>query len=88
MTDREQNAPMQEGSLDGSLDAKKQGILVQVATDLPGRPQGDIIQMLTQRFSDAGIPVDAAEVRRLAESLPSVGSQGEAENEGPRAEGS
>lgn len=86
MTDREQNAPIEGGSLDGSANAKKQGILVQVATDLPGRPIGDIVQMLTQRFADAGLPVDHDEIRRLAGSLPSVDSQSEAENEKPRTE--
>jgi hypothetical protein len=42
--------------------------------------------MLTQRFSDAYIPADPAEIRRLAETLPSVDSQGTAENEQARAE--
>jgi len=86
MTNAEQNAPIEDGSLDSSVEAKKQGILVQVATDLPGRPLEDIIQMLTQRFSDAHIAADPAEIRRLAESLPSVDSQGTAENEQARAE--
>ncbi len=87
MTNAEyQNAPIEDGSLDSSVEAKKQGILVQVATDLPGRPLDDIMQMLTQRFSDAHIAADQDEIRRLAESLPSVDSQSTAENEQARAE--
>jgi hypothetical protein len=86
MTNAEQNAPIEDGSLDSSFEAKKQGILIQVATDLPGRPLDDIIQLLTQRFADARIPADPAEIARLASSLPSVDSQGAAENEQARAE--
>lgn len=86
MTKAEQNAPIEDGSRDSSVEAKKQGILIQVATDLPGRPLDDIVQMLTQRLADAGIPADPAEIRRLALSLPSVDSQGAAENEQARAE--
>ncbi len=81
----EQNAPIQDGSLDASAEAKKQGILVQVAADLPGRPAEEIEQMLSQRLSDAGLVADPDEVRALAASLPSVSSQSVAENEGPRA---
>lgn len=85
MTDREQNAPIQDGSLDSSAEAKKQGILVQVATDLPGRPLEDIVQMLGQRLTEAGLSAEPSEVRALAESLPSVTTQGEAENAEQRA---
>lgn len=86
MTNAEQDAPIEDGSLDASVEAKKQGILIQVATDLPGRPLDDIIQMLTQRLSDAQIAADPAEIRQLAESLPTVDSQSMAENEQARAE--
>jgi hypothetical protein len=80
MTDREQNAPIQHGSLDSSDEAKKQGILVQVAADLPNASLDDVVRMLGQRFTEAGIAADPAEVRSLAQSLPSVSSQAEAEN--------
>ena len=87
MTNAEyQNAPIEDGSLDSSVEAKKQGILIQVATDLPGRPLDEIVQMLTQRFSDAHITADQSEIHKLAESLPSVDSQSTAENEQARTE--
>jgi hypothetical protein len=80
MTDREQNAPIEHGSLDSSEEAKKQGILIQVAADMPNASAGEIEQMLAQRFADAGIAVEPAELRSLAGSLPSVDTQSQAEN--------
>jgi hypothetical protein len=80
-----QDAPIEHGSLDGSLDQKKQGILIQVAADTAGRSHTEVVAMLAQRLGDAGLPADAAEVDDLARNLPSVDSQRQAENRDARA---
>ncbi|MCU1408219.1 MAG: hypothetical protein JWM23_299 [Microbacteriaceae bacterium] len=79
-----QDAPVEHGSFDGSVDQKKQGILIQVAVDTVGQPRSEVVAMLTQRLGEAGLPADAAEIDDLARNLPSVGSQEEAENRGAR----
>jgi hypothetical protein len=80
MAPREQNEPVEAGSLDGSDEQKKQGILVQVAADLPGHPRSDVTAMLAQRLAEAGIAADDAEISRLAGSLPAVETLEEAQN--------
>jgi hypothetical protein len=55
-------------------------VLVQVASDTAGRRREDVVAMLGQRLRDAGITADAAELERLADALPTVNDQDQAEN--------
>jgi hypothetical protein len=80
MAEREQNEPIEAGSLDGSDAQKKQGILVQVAADLPGGSRSDVTAMLVQRLAEVGIEADDAEISRLVGSLPAVDSAEGAQN--------
>jgi hypothetical protein len=84
MGDATQDAPIEDGSFDGSVDQKKQGILIQVAVDTVGQPHSAVVAMLTQRLGEAGLPADAAEIDDLARNLPSVGSTSQAENRDAR----
>jgi hypothetical protein len=79
-----QDAPIEHGSFDGSVDQKKRGILIQVGADTTGQPHADVVAMLTQRLLEAGLPADDAEIDDLARHLPSVESQSQAENRDAR----
>lgn len=69
----EQNAPVQDGALDATADEKKRGILQQVAADSNGASDRDTALALNQRLTEAGLPVDEAELADLMASLPALG---------------
>lgn len=75
MTDAgEQNSPIMDGAEDAlddsGLDDKARGIIDQTEQDLAGHPEGDVLDALRQRFSEASVPVSAdvlaREARRIA----------------------
>jgi len=73
MNNGEQNAPVQEGALDATPEEKKRGILQQVAADNNGASSADTARALNQRLTEAGIPVDEAELGDLMAALPDLG---------------
>jgi hypothetical protein len=69
----QQNAPVQDGALDATADEKKRGLLQQVAADSNGVSEEETARALNQRLTEAGVPVDDAELRDLMAQLPSLG---------------
>ncbi|KGJ79777.1 hypothetical protein GY21_03730 [Cryobacterium roopkundense] len=67
----EQSEPVLDGSLDATLDAKRQGILDQVAADSTGLALDDVIAGLTQRLAEAEVPTSDARIRELAAMIVS-----------------
>jgi hypothetical protein len=73
MNNGQQNAPVQDGALDATSDEKKRGILQQVAADSNGASEEETARALNQRLTEAGVPVDDAELHDLMGQLPSLG---------------
>lgn len=62
-----------DAAQDGALERDKtDGIIAQTGEDLAGRPEGDVLEVLRQRFREADVPVDdetlANAARRIASS--------------------
>ncbi|KFF60947.1 hypothetical protein JF66_00920 [Cryobacterium sp. MLB-32] len=67
----EQNEPVLDGSLDATDEAKRQGILDQVAADSAGLPLDEVIFRLTQRLSESQVPTSDERIRELAAKIVS-----------------
>ena len=67
----EQNEPIMDGvhGEDGSRQAKTDGILAQSEQDFTGRPVEDVLDLLTQRFEQSGVPVDQDFLEREARRI-------------------
>jgi hypothetical protein len=72
MTD-EQNEPIMAGSDDAGHSEKIEGILAQVAADAPGSSREEVAALLKQRFDNAAIDLDDAEIAELAARVTSGG---------------
>jgi hypothetical protein len=70
-----QDEPVMSGSDEASRDEKVRGIVEQLTADMQLRPQEDSEKLLKQRFDDAGIAYDDAEVSRLARDVQQRPSQ-------------
>jgi hypothetical protein len=64
----EQNEPIMEGE-DGSQRAKADGILAQSEQDFTGHPLEDVLDLLRQRFEQAGVQIDQATLEREARRI-------------------
>jgi hypothetical protein len=64
----EQNEPIMEGE-DGSQQAKADGILEQSEQDFRGHPYEDVLDLLRQRFEQAGVPMAQESLEREARRI-------------------
>ncbi len=64
----EQNEPIMEGE-DGSQRAKADGILEQSEQDFAGHPVEDVLDLLRQRFEQAGVQTDQETLEREARRI-------------------
>jgi hypothetical protein len=64
----EQNEPIMEGE-DGSQQAKAAGILEQSEQDFTGHPYEDVLELLRQRFEQAGVPMGQESLEREARRI-------------------
>jgi hypothetical protein len=64
----EQNEPIMEGE-DGSQRAKTDGILAQSEQDFAGHPYEDVLDLLRQRFEQAGVSIDQESLEREARRI-------------------
>jgi hypothetical protein len=64
----EQNEPIMEGE-DGTQQAKADGILEQSRQDFQGHPLADVLDLLRQRFEQAGVSIDQETLEREARRI-------------------
>ena len=62
----EQNEPVMAGSDEAGFTEKAEGILAQVKADAPEAGPAELVELLRQRFDDAGLEVADSELQRLA----------------------
>ncbi|WP_025155602.1 hypothetical protein [Leifsonia aquatica] len=70
-----QDEPVMDGSTDAGTGEKVAGIVEQMRADMQLRPREDSEKLLRQRLEEAGIPLDDAEISRIAADVqngPSV----------------
>jgi hypothetical protein len=64
----EQNEPIMDGE-DGTQQAKADGILEQSEQDFAGHSYEDVLDLLRQRFEQAGVRTDSAVLEREARRI-------------------
>ncbi|MCS5716872.1 hypothetical protein N1027_01850 [Herbiconiux sp. CPCC 205763] len=66
MPDDEQSEPIMVGSDDASVVEKAEGIMAQVKADAGDASEPELVDLLRERFADAGIESDDHDLARMA----------------------